>query len=391
MALRTWGKAMLAALCVAGLVGASELGVAYGLGIVRFARTFNAGTDNEWNAQLTWVAWFAMVAAVIGASAAARVLRRRGLSSNPVTRVAVSLVAGIGAGAMAPLCMVPARAAHLSGAGNPAIVAGLASGLGAVVGVFAAVLTISVRAAGWNAIAIALIVWLIALLSATPWLGHAEDPLPSIRLGVLDPMSFSYGAKQRLALVSMPAMALLMGVVVAALARLRRRHRLGAAVSGAVGPALLALAYLIALPDASPEHSDQAVARWGALIALGTGLLGSVLVALIGRSDAEPEAVTPGAPLEPTDTIRPVPTDVSPTEENGPRERAGRTARRAARQPKSGQRPEETAARPDARAPVAPPARPAVATRDEEYVGWVSGLGKGYDGAASASGRHHAR
>jgi hypothetical protein len=78
MAYRTWGRVLLAALGVALLAGAGQLGFAYGLGIVRFARDFEP-VPSQWTAQLAWVAWFAMTAAIVGALAEALVgpLERR--------------------------------------------------------------------------------------------------------------------------------------------------------------------------------------------------------------------------------------------------------------------------------------------------------------------------
>ncbi|MFD0787733.1 hypothetical protein ACFQZ8_27830, partial [Micromonospora azadirachtae] len=59
MAIRTWGKLLLTALGVSVLAGAGQLGLAYGLGIVRLTGSFTGSTVNQWPAQLTWVGWFA--------------------------------------------------------------------------------------------------------------------------------------------------------------------------------------------------------------------------------------------------------------------------------------------------------------------------------------------
>ena len=76
MAFRTWAKLLAATLGVAALAGASQLGVAYGLGIVRLTRVLDVTTRDQWSAQLAWMAWFAMMAAVVGALAGAVLLRR---------------------------------------------------------------------------------------------------------------------------------------------------------------------------------------------------------------------------------------------------------------------------------------------------------------------------
>ncbi len=165
MVLRTWARTVSTALGLGVLAGAGQLGVAYGLGIVRFSRVFDISTRNEWTAQLAWIAWFAVVAAVVAAVAADRLTRRRGHRGDPGIRVALAVAAGLGAGAVAPLSMQPARAAVVPSV-NPVLVVGMAAVVGAVVGMFAAVAALSHRAARWNVASVTGVVWLLALVSA---------------------------------------------------------------------------------------------------------------------------------------------------------------------------------------------------------------------------------
>ena len=82
MAFRTWAKLLGATLGVAALAAASQLGIAYGLGILRLTRVLDVPTRDQWTAQLAWVAWFAMMAAVLGALAGGWLLERwRGSAS----------------------------------------------------------------------------------------------------------------------------------------------------------------------------------------------------------------------------------------------------------------------------------------------------------------------
>ena len=215
MAYRTWGRVLLAALGVGLLAGAGQLGFAYGLGIVRFARDFEQ-SPGQWTAHLAWVAWFAMLAAVAGALAAGWLARSDELHRGTGSRVAYAVAGGIGAAAVAPLAMLPARGATVPAVG-PVTIAGLSAVLGAVGGVFAAVGVLSVRTLGWNLGAVTELVWLVALLSVAPSLGP-DDPLPEVRLGVLDPAWLGDGPAQRLAVIVMPAIAVL---------RRRRRRRAG--------------------------------------------------------------------------------------------------------------------------------------------------------------------
>src|SRR4051794_35664810 len=110
MAFRTWARLLLATLGVGALAGASQLGVAYGLGIVRLTRVLDVTTRDQWTAQLAWVAWFAMTAAVVGALAGSALLPRWS-PTRPGTgaTVAIALAAGIGAAIVVPLTMQPAR------------------------------------------------------------------------------------------------------------------------------------------------------------------------------------------------------------------------------------------------------------------------------------------
>lgn len=110
MAIRTWGKLLLTALGVSVLAGAGQLGVAYGFGIVRLTGAFTGATVNQWPAQLVWVAWFAANAAVAGAVLAGRLARRGPVPATTGRHLAVGAAAALGATAVAPLCMQPARA-----------------------------------------------------------------------------------------------------------------------------------------------------------------------------------------------------------------------------------------------------------------------------------------
>lgn len=62
---RIWSRVLGTAVGVAALAGAGQLGIAYGFGLLRFARDFPSG--GLWSTQLTWVAWFAALAALAGA------------------------------------------------------------------------------------------------------------------------------------------------------------------------------------------------------------------------------------------------------------------------------------------------------------------------------------
>ena len=305
MAYRTWGRVLLAALGVGLLAGAGQLGFAYGLGVVRFARDFE-GAAGQWTAHLAWVAWFAMLAAAAGALSGDWLARRVGIRPSLGSRVACAVGGGVGALAVAPLAMLPARNAEIAGV-DAVVIAGLSAALGALAGVFAGIALLSQRVFGLNLAAVTVGVWLIALLSVAPSLGP-DDPLPEVRLGVLDATWLGDGLAQRLAVILMPGLALAAGALIGALARWRGLPLVPVAVSGVVGPALLAAAYLIAGPGSGDSDRYQTAPYWGALIAVAAGGLGSVLASVARQLTAGSPATAGGPALEPTDILhRPVP------------------------------------------------------------------------------------
>jgi hypothetical protein len=295
MAIRTWVRLLLATLGVGALAGASQLGLAYGLGIVRLTRVVDVTTRDQWTAQLAWVAWFAMTAAVVGALVGARLLSAWGTpadaarpAADPVpgtgTVIALALAAGLGAAIVVPLTMQPARTAQIAGV-HPVFVIGICAGLGAVVGVFAAVAALMQPVSRWGLAAVSLATWAIAIVSVTPSLAP-DDPLPAVRLGVLDAAYLSSQTAQRMALFTMPVLALVIGALVGWAARRRERSTLTIALAGLPGPALLTLAYLIAGPGAGSARY-QVVPYWAAMTATGAGVLGSVLAAVLRRLPAD--------------------------------------------------------------------------------------------------------
>jgi hypothetical protein len=308
MAFRTWGKVLLAALGVGVVSGAGQLGIAYGLGLVRFNRTFDAVTANQWPAQRVWVGWFAMVAAITGALIADRLSRRYDLPTTPGVQAATAAAAALGALVVAPLSMQPARAAEVASA-DPVVSVGVIAALGAGIGFVAALATLVQRPIRWNVGAIIAAVWFLAVLSVTPSLGP-DDPLPVVRLGVLDPSWLGAGTAQRLAVVTMPALALVTGALAGALARSRGLPRPAVASCGVGGPALLALAYLVAGPGGSSD-GYQAAPYWGALIAVVAGGLGSVLAAIARWPLTSAGTPEPGEPAPTTDTTAPATTTAS--------------------------------------------------------------------------------
>ncbi|GAB7048676.1 hypothetical protein [Catenuloplanes indicus] len=300
MAIRTWGRVLLTSLGVSLLVGAGQLGVAYGFGLVRFGRAFADGIENQWHAQLTWVAWFAIVAAVTGALAADRAARRLGYDGGLRMLAGLAVSASIGAAGVALITMPAAHAARLTDGTDPAGAVGTAVLAGAAAGLPLAALALWQRAYAWALIAVAAAAWLLAVASAVPSFGPGQE-MPAVRLGVLDPAAFSTGTVQRLAVVVMPSLALIAGAAVGAVARRREWHTAVIATSGLLGAAPLAVAYLAAGPG-GPADAYQAAPFWGSLVALAAGALGSLLAVVTHRTDVkDPDQNPPPVRGEPGD------------------------------------------------------------------------------------------
>jgi hypothetical protein len=281
MAFRTWVRLLGATLGVAALAGACQLGVAYGLGILRLTRVLDVTTRDQWTAQLTWVAWFAMMAAVIGGFAGSWFLPRWSPTRPGTgTAVAIAVAAGIGAAVVVPLTMQPARTAQIAGV-HPVFVIGLCAGLGALTGTVAAVAALLQPVARASLAALGCAVWLIAIVSVAPSLSP-DDPLPAVRLGVFDAGFLSPAVTQRTALFTMPALALIAGALLGWAARRLRKPMLTIALAGLPGAALLTASYLIAGPGSGADRY-QVVPYWAAMTATGAGVLGSVLAAVVRR------------------------------------------------------------------------------------------------------------
>jgi len=125
MAFRTSAKLLGVTLGVAALAGASQLGLAYGLGIVRLTRVLELTARDHWTAQLAWVAWFAMTAAVVGGMAGRPHLPKH---AGAGTRLATAVAAGLGAAVVVPLTMQPARTTEVAGV-QPVFVIGVCAAL----------------------------------------------------------------------------------------------------------------------------------------------------------------------------------------------------------------------------------------------------------------------
>lgn len=275
----------------AALIGAAQLGVAYGLSAMRFDRNFSSA-QNDWSIQLTWVAWFTITAVIGGAAFAlnnSRLLaRRQGLPSRHgdgigvAARIVTSVAAALGAlVAMAPLTVYQAVNAKLPTPLHAALTVALTVAAAAVAGMVLAGLIAGIRPLSTSVLWFVVAAWVLAAVSlanTTPLMGRLY--LDPARLGVLDIGTLRETPRAHF---TMPVLALASGAVIALTAWLRRQSRILIAMSGATGPLLIALAYLMAGPGISRDLTDQADAYVGAMISVVVGLVPAVIVSLFPK------------------------------------------------------------------------------------------------------------
>ena len=280
MEFRTWATLLGTTLASAAWAGASQLGLAYGIGILRFTRVFDVTARDQWTAQLAWVAWIAMTAGAVGGMYGRRRLPEQ---AGAGTRVLTAIFAGLGAAAVVPLTMQPARTTQVAEV-NALLVIGICAGLGALGGVVAGYAALSRPAARWSFATLGITVWVVAIASVAPSLALGASA-PAARLGVLDTSLLPPSLTQRTALFTMPVLALVLGVILGWVAGRRELSIPAIALAGLPGPALLTLAYLIAGPGSAPDRYQE-VPYWAAMTVAGAGVLGSVLAVMLRRGPA---------------------------------------------------------------------------------------------------------
>ncbi|BBH66041.1 hypothetical protein ACTI_27260 [Actinoplanes sp. OR16] len=271
----------------AAVVGAGQLGLAYGLGMVRLDRDLDVTASDLWTSQLAWVAWFAMTAAAIGAIIGTG-FRPRWLP-HPIGTggaLGVGLAAGLGALVVLPLTMQPARSAQVAGV-NPVFVIGVCAGLGAAVGIFAAWAAAAKAVARWSLATLTVLAWIVALISIAPSLLPGRTP-GDVRLGVLGGSLIPASLTDLTEFLTMPVLAVFSGLILGWVARGRRLSTAAVALTGLAGPALLTAAYLIAGPGSDTGFALSPY--WAAMIASGAGVLGSVLAVIVRGAPASASA-----------------------------------------------------------------------------------------------------
>ncbi|MEG3632891.1 hypothetical protein [Micromonospora palythoicola] len=347
MARQGWGGLIATAAGVAAGAGAAQLGFGYGLGILNWAPPEATAGTAAWVASLIWATWIAATSTIFGAVCAQRLHDRRraaspsdsstsvgaptsdappppsgtaALSSSaaaangPATSdrlvplsadrpsataeqtggglrgIALAVAAGLGALITVLLVAVPARVAVVPDTPSPRDMAAGYAAVGVLIGTLVAIWALRCRAAATNVIATAGWLWLLAVIAVVDSV-LAGRGLTTAQLGIWQLSSDSeqfwvrdyfYWPGAALSLGS----ALVIGALAARGGVRATDRRVGATVSGAAGPLLVAIAYFLAVPRLTAISPEQVSAHLTAPYAVIVGIGGSVLVAALAQRSA---------------------------------------------------------------------------------------------------------
>jgi hypothetical protein len=291
MAARGWGGSIATAIGVAAGAGAAQLGVGYGLGVISWQPAGDASSTNAWVASLAWATWIASTSAVAGAicadrlsPAAASTVEGPGGAPGPLAtslwRVALALSAAIGALVTVPLVAVPARIVVRPDTSSPQTIAGGYAVIGVILGLIVAIGALTSRAVATNVIASVSWLWLLAIVAVVDGVAGGRG-VSAAQLGVWQ--FTSSGPVARNIHVWEALLTLGAAAVIGALAALPAARRgdsgVGIAMSGAIGPLLVAAAYFLAAPKLTGVEQHAMSPYLVAPYAVITGLISSAAVA----------------------------------------------------------------------------------------------------------------
>jgi hypothetical protein len=290
MAVRGWGGSIATAIGIAAGASAAQLGLGYGLGIIAWLPSPNGANEAAWVASLAWASWIAATSTIIGAICADRmsasIVDSRDTLTHVLTRGAITVAAAVGALATVALVAIPAREAARADTFTPQTIAAGYAAIGVIVGLLVALWAVASRAVAANVIATASWLWFLAVIAVIDGVASGRG-LASAQLGVWQLTSDADRFWFRN--IYLPGAALTLGsaLVIGALAAWpaakRLDGRVGTAVSGGVGPLLVAAAYFLAAPTLVGIRAEQLSAHLLAPYAVIAGLAGSVLVTAISQ------------------------------------------------------------------------------------------------------------
>jgi hypothetical protein len=300
MARRGWLRSIIAAVLASSASAAIQLGLGYGLNIIVWAPEDAASTRGAWWAALAWTTWVAATSVVIGAVVGDRYGGRggSGMFLRAGRRLVMALAATIGGLLSVPLVAIPARGAEVVDNYAPEILAGVFAAVGVVLGLVVSLLALFARAIATNVILTTIWLWVLATVVVVDGL-TAGRSIPFAQLGV---WKFTEGGPVWRSVyipgaLLMLGAALLIGGLAAFPAAGRADSRVGVVASGAFGPLMVAVAYVLASPRAGEAPVEMTSAFTVAPYLVIAGLAGSLLVAVVGgvpsRGSDAPTATRP--------------------------------------------------------------------------------------------------
>ncbi|MEU4692088.1 Hansenula MRAKII killer toxin-resistant protein 1 [Actinoplanes sp. NPDC023714] len=306
MADKGWTSQAATAAGIAAGAGAAQLGLGYGLGVLVWPVTAT-GSENIWLGSLGWATWITASATVLGAVIAGRLRPDPPGRWRPLWRFALAAASAVGALVSVALVALPARSSVRVDSLSPQLVAGGYALAGLLAGLVVAFWAVSSGPVAANLIGTALWLWALAIAGViaelvtgrdfatylTSW-QFAESAVSPIRYG---------GIYWPSALLTLAA-AFAIGMVAAWPAASRGETGLGTAISGAVGPLLVAFSFLILAPQLTEAMGPLQSAYLIAPYAVLSGLAGSALTTAIGQNRQNrrnrPDLVPVPAPASPS-------------------------------------------------------------------------------------------
>ncbi|SDT73512.1 Hansenula MRAKII killer toxin-resistant protein 1 [Actinoplanes derwentensis] len=284
---------------IAAGTGAAQLGLGYGLGVIAWPVTA-AETDGTWLGSLGWAAWITASATVLGAVVAGRMRAERPGRWRVLWRFVLSLASALGGLVSLILVALPARSAVRADTLSPQLVAGGYALAGLIAGLMVAFWAVSSGPVAANLIGTALWLWALAIAGVVAELASGRDfatYLTSWQFAEsVNPVQ--YGGIYWPSAVLTLAAAFVIGMVAAGPAALRNDVGLGTAISGSVGPLLVAFSFLALAPQLTetlgPLQSAYLIAPYAVLAGLG----GSALTVALAKSRPvrEPARALPAPP-----------------------------------------------------------------------------------------------
>ncbi len=283
---------------IAAGAGAAQLGLGYGLGVIAWPVTATE-TDGTWLGSLGWAAWITASATVLGAVVAGRMRPEIPSRWRVLWRFVLSLASALGGLVSLTLVALPARSAVHDGTLSPQLVAGGYALAGLLVGLMVAFWAVSSGPVAANLIGTALWLWALAVAGVGAELASGRDVatyLASWQFAEsVNPVQYG-GIYWPSALLTLAA-AFVIGLFASGPAALRGDVGLGTAISGAVGPLLVAFSFLALAPQLTvalgPLQSAYLIAPYAVLAGLG----GSALTVALAKSRrGRPRKTAPALP-----------------------------------------------------------------------------------------------